>query len=433
MIEEYGRGRYDLPPGGVKEKYGNGKERLVLPGEFSLNKISRIFLSLGVFACFFFDYSGDVHWPPWAMLSVLIALYMTARMCAGRALPLAPNLLFGTVLINGLIWMSWRPLTASLDFQEKVSLRSLAAHAMVEFLLLSTLFYRYWRRVRHPVAQGLYWGGLAHAFWLIFDQTIPKFITLDPHLFNTHGLLGNRSIGASFTAAWLFSSIHWILGRSDYSDVKKEGMVILTFLLGVPAILISVSSISYGALILASFATLLASVAALERSSARQGFKNRKLLRTSLYVTLPAFALLGALGSYVDPEWYHHISRYDAWPMFYKYFKDQGDLLFGAGAGSFKYFGPLIQDQEKFMMGKWWLWAHNDWLQIIFEYGYVTFALAIATFLGLLIASWRRPFLFGAVTAYGAIMIGNYPLHIAMTSLLAFWIAFEVWWGKKNR
>lgn len=116
--------------------------------------------------------------------------------------------------------------------------------------------------------------------------------------------------------------------------------------------------------------------------------------------------------------------------MFYNWYAQNINLWLGSGAGSFKFYGPFIQDHEKYMVGRWWLWAHNDWLQILLEYGRIGLTLSIATFAILLKKSFDRPLIFGAIVCYGATMAGNYITHIAMGALIGCWLVFEVLWGE---
>lgn len=251
-------------------------------------------------------------------------------------------------------------------------------------------------------------GGGLHSFFLIIDQLIPKIIEIPKELagaFNTKGLLGNRSIGASFTSVWIFAGLHWL------RSLNKHWLLLVVLSLGVPAILISSSGISYLALIVGGLATAFA-------------------YEPMIWPILLAFLIFGvSLGSYVKPEFFNHLSRYDAWPMFTKWYLDNDYLNLGSGSGTFKFYGPFIQHENKWLEGYWWLWLHNDWLQVFLEFGVIGIILAIATYASLLCKSFNRPLLFGAVIAYGVVMLANYPLHIAAGALLGFYLSFETWVG----
>lgn len=394
------------------------EDRVGKTGQISPNfsfKLAPILTTLIAFT-FFFDVGHDVHWPPWAYLTLVIVLTLSWQLIAQKRHSLIGLVLMAYITVNGLIMMSWRPLTAAMPFAEKVAIRSTAAHATVEFLLLSILFITQWPKIRKPIGWGLFIGGAFHAFFLILDQIAPLLIDIPSHLapaFMTQGLLGNRSIGASFAAVWLFFGLH-ILNAWLPCGIRRAWLITMTVALGLGSVLISVSSISYGALI-AACASLALAVAS----------RLRMITPLMIGIIILVTVTMALAGSFIDPDWYQHISRYDAWPMFYKYFGSHDMLIFGGGAGSFKYYGPLIQEMNQYMVGRYWLWAHSDWLQIVLEFGYIGLALSVAFYMSLLHKAWERPLLLSAIIAYGVVMAGNYPLHIAMTGLIGWWLAFE--------
>lgn len=380
-------------------------------------------LPVAILGCFCFDYSNDVHWPPWAYLTLLISALLTWRLTENKKVPLSIALLFGWILASGIAYTEWRPLTEGIPFDQKAALRVTAAHSTLEFLLLTGLFYTQWRLIRRPVAWGLFFGGLLHTLLLIFDQLAPMLFKLPPALFATKGLLGNRSIGASFTAVWLFFT--WYLTSRKFNDYLSHRQIKImrwASSLALIAIAVSVSSISYASMLLALFCTLLSAFYLTFR-------KTDALCWTAISACL--FLFIGfCTGHAIDPEWGGHVSRQDAWPMFFNWYMDHINILTGSGAGTFKFYGPFIQEVNQYQVGRWWLWAHNDWLQILLEFGVLGFSLAIFSYFILLKKSFDKPFLFGALIAYGVVMAGNYPVHIAMFGLLGFWLTFETLWGK---
>lgn len=411
-----------------------------------------IILTVTLVYLFFFDWRQDVHWPPWAFLSATMALAIAWRLVKSNKLPLIIIITFAYILLNGIAFVEWRPLTEAMADADKSAVRLLAAHAMLEFLLLCGLFYTQWHRIRRPVAWGLLIGGLFHAFFLLIDQIAPRYINIPTELlpaFETKGLLGNRSIGASFAVIWIFFAIHFMYsnrrpdGSASYNLTRKRmWLTALVLGLGVPAILITPSSISYGAFTAAGLAWALA---LFYQVAGPIKFKNSWVLGL---IALP-FLVMGAAGALVVGPKYtdiHGMLRLQAWPMFWDCFYNgcidtrvtpnptifAPNPWFGWGAGTFKLYGPAIQSVKYYMEGKWWLWAHNDWLQLALEYGFIGAGLSALSAGYLLWRSRTRPLLFASVSAYCVVMIGNYPMHIALTSLLGFWIAFEVMWGRRS-
>jgi hypothetical protein len=362
---------------------------------------------------FFFNFKKDVIWPPWFYLSCLISVFLTIDIIMSKKVPRSMALLFGVIVLNGIAMFEWRPNTPidskalAFSLDQANSLRLLSAHATAEFLLLSMFFYFYWSKIRSFVGFGLMFGGLFNACSLILDQLILKI----PSGADDIGLLGNRSAGASFTAVWIFLVLYFELNAW------------ISVSLGVLTILISHSGISYLALISGFTALFIA--------------KNRKH-----WPWIFGFFATGiSLGSFVKPQWFQHISRYDAWPMFFQTYIKETNIFFGFGAGTFPYFGPYAQALNDFMT-EWqdnhllfrviWTRAHNDWLQILIELGLVAFALSLLLYAQLLTKSLAKPRLFACLIAYGVTMIANYPIHIASGALLGFWLCFETIWGKNE-
>ena len=71
-------------------------------------------------------------------------------------------------------------------------------------------------------------------------------------------------------------------------------------------------------------------------------------------------------------------------------------------------------------------WLHNDWLQILFEQGPVGLVSVLVLSLYALKKSFRRPYLFGAGCAYCAVMLGNYPLRMALPSFIGVFLLAAV-------
>lgn len=423
-----------------------------------MKHLPQVILGSAVFCLFFFTYQYDVHWPPWAFTTILAATVLSWRLWCSRKIPWTAAGLFWWVLVSGLVIAEWRPATASPGSGEDGSRRMLAAQALVEFLLLSGLFFTQWKRIRVPLGWGLFIGGFFHSIFLITDQWLPKTIHLGTVTFfspttffypmDAIGLLGNRSIGASFTAVWTFFACHFVLSNPPSLRIAIW-LFYLAATLGLLAVATAVSSISYGAIVFGGMAVALSVFHPIARP-----------LRLLKIVT--PFIVAGIAGAWIiGPKYYDtNMLRIKAWPMFascwysgcsseisngktvIKSYMEPANIVFGWGAGNFKYFGPTIQDMYDFMVdrnqdltiisGKYWLWAHNDWLQVLFEFGIIGLLLALATTWSFAKLSFDRPLLFGALAAFCGVSLGNYGLHIALTSLLFWWIASETLWGSKG-
>lgn len=395
-------------------------------GQPKHQSIFNIALVLVMAFCFFVDAGGrDVNWPPWTYLTVVFTCILAFRLVWADRLPWAIVLLFMWILESGFMWMEWRPLTDHMPPEQRTTIIALAGTSLAQFLLLTITFYTQWPKIRKPLALALFWGGFLHSAILLLDQLAPAlFPHLPPQLFLTRGLLGNRSIGASFSAVWWYFVLYLTIHADDREPTLETSESFTKYMFYAAwvaplAVLASVSSISFAAMTVGSMAVLVACIPRLTPYWAR-------ITYGLLAIGVPLTWLTGHV---IDPDWGHHINRQDAWAMFYNYYDTHHMLVFGSGPGTFKWYGPLAQATYNWSAGDIWLWAHSDWLQIWCELGAIGLALSLCSAFAIAMRAWKRPLLFGAVVTYFVIMGGNYPLHIAMTALLGLWIAFESLWG----
>lgn len=368
------------------------------------NQVLGIFLSFVVVGLFFFNLGGDVYWPPWAFLMTGLVTYFAFK--TKEKLPLVLALTFWYVAINAINIVEFRASTAAMKPIEIMVLKHLAGTTCLEFMLLSAFFFGFWKHIRRPLAWGLYFGGLLHVCSLLFDQLVLQRASGA----GTLGLLGNRSIGASFVAVWFFFTLHCAGEVREHEHWGKSWIRKSAFL-AIPALMVSQSGISYLAFVL-GFCSLL--------------FSFMPQLWPGIGVVLVAAV---GMGSYIKPQFFTRINRYPAWALFAVFWRENFSPWIGSGLGTFKLWGSTVQQLAHFMEGRWFLWAHNDWLQIFFELGIIGGVLAISVFVYILKKAWGQPALFGAIVSFGVIMLGNYPMHIAATGLLGWWLLFEAVWG----
>lgn len=108
--------------------------------------------------------------------------------------------------------------------------------------------------------------------------------------------------------------------------------------------------------------------------------------------------------------------RFELWGYVWPYFITHVNPMLGAGAGSFKAFGPIIQSKFDFIHNQYFLWAHNDWLQIMFEFGLLGLFLALGSFAWVLFQA-KNPLVFSSLASFGFLMLTQYPLRLFLPSL----------------
>lgn len=110
--------------------------------------------------------------------------------------------------------------------------------------------------------------------------------------------------------------------------------------------------------------------------------------------------------------------RFNEWALIFKQYSeaDGWHALFGFGPGSFEWLHPIYQLKNT-MPTQYWLWAHNEWLQVLFENGFVGFAALMFTALKVL-DGLKTPELKGLALAYGVTMCTTNPMRSAPFQIL---------------
>lgn len=131
-------------------------------------------------------------------------------------------------------------------------------------------------------------------------------------------------------------------------------------------------------------------------------------------------------------------NRFEMWKFFMeKWFSNQANWLFGMGYGTFGVFARHIQRGLKdigdgrverwwpaMKEEHWWVWMHNDWLEIIFNTGVVGILLALAVYYkgarGYYVRrEWPELQTF---LLFGILMGCNYPTHVHIPAFFGGWL-----------
>lgn len=122
--------------------------------------------------------------------------------------------------------------------------------------------------------------------------------------------------------------------------------------------------------------------------------------------------------------------RVAAWKRFFAWWGNQDVHLFGTGNGTFAWLGPCIDNTVngacKIIHSGAFVQMHNDWLQILFETGFVGFILAVILYVITLHQARNSPKLFAAWAGFGAFALTYHPLRFMITGLFVAYIWREV-------
>lgn len=212
------------------------------------------------------------------------------------------------------------------------------------------------------------------------------------------GFLSNPSMGACMAI---------VCAPLAYKYAGKWG-AIAGFLTACLATYLAKSSIAYGLLGLEVFVFGM--------------FYFRRWYLKAIVLLSPAVAF--AIGwSILGKELINDSHRFRTWAFFAKYWKLENQW-FGIGTGTFATFSSDIQTYNRNFDNAWWVWLHNDWLQILFEQGIIGLSLVCSLYLVAIRGAYKaREFAVAmSLFLYGITATMNYPLHLAYSAAIGAWL-----------
>lgn len=335
-------------------------------------------LILGVVLIASFNLTGDVHWPPWYLLTLFglgFFSYFTYRKYG-----VIEALVVGYTTVSAVTFAFLKPVLTG-PTAEVLMLKFLSLETALILMLLMLCFNYFDTLDLKCVFYGLIAVFVLQMATMYIDHYTGS---------KTIGILGNKSIGSSYLV---------IVGMMGQIGILLSVLFTLAFFK---------SGISFIALLVA-WTTV------------------RLLRRDNYYVTfgaaIPAISAIPLFESYGYNIF--KMPRWEGWTMYFNEWWNNGNIWFGSGPGSFLYFGPKIQLMNQFRVDQGlWLWAHNDWLQLLIESGIIGVSIYFLFYLKICRNFYRAEYWghLGACIAFGVVMLGNYPTNIAIFSVLAFYL-----------
>lgn len=139
----------------------------------------------------------------------------------------------------------------------------------------------------------------------------------------------------------------------------------------------------------------------------------------SILISVTGFFVISI--HYLSSDAFHDNGRFEMWKMAFKGW-DRFNPLFGSGQGTAFMWIPSFQEDSGLNQNNWFIWMHNDWLQILFEQGILGFGLAVIAYGFVISRSFQRPYLVTSVLLYGAMALFNFPMHLAVHSVLGLFL-----------
>lgn len=116
--------------------------------------------------------------------------------------------------------------------------------------------------------------------------------------------------------------------------------------------------------------------------------------------------------------------RATEWGRFLSWWWTNANIWVGTGSGSFEWLGPSIQGPERAEKG-FYIMAHNDYVQVLFEQGIIGGALIGAVWIMTLWKLRARPIYFAAAIGGSVCMFTQYPLHFFLSQLTLGLLVFR--------
>lgn len=212
------------------------------------------------------------------------------------------------------------------------------------------------------------------------------------------GILDYPSVNGLFTVTCYFL---WIRKAKRSETVFATALTLL-------AVLFSKSSTPLGAFVIGVVALHLRSPKSL-------------LAPWRLLVAFLAGLLLLALGYSLDPLLFSSQGRVEAWGVFMQTWCKTFPVFFGSGPGTFSSLAIETQLQKNYMVGQYYLYLHNEWLQILYETGLIGLTLVSSLFALSLYKSFKRSdhYTVAALLSFGSGCFLVFPLRYFWGALLA--------------
>lgn len=156
-----------------------------------------------------------------------------------------------------------------------------------------------------------------------------------------------------------------------------------------------------------------------------RGANAKNLGRSTLLIfgVVPAIFALGYV-THGSKVFFDSSGRFQMWHFFMsKWILNWKNWSFGAGFGTFGVFSQNLQQHFVINPNDWWIWMHNDWLQMAFECGIAGLAIMVWMYVTCAWKLRRSAPELQSLLLFGVMMGCEYPMHVAPSCLYAAWIA----------
>lgn len=226
---------------------------------------------------------------------------------------------------------------------------------------------------------------------------------------NNGRMFGNPSMEASLLACLMPFVIGFLKDRLKWKHWLLRFCILGVWLITLLAIYRTKASVPWGVLGVVSAALLIA-----------ESKTKRTLLVSGITIATLAISMilvgLHALGK----DFWDQNGRLEIWQMAWNWSKSHGQLLLGTGFSTTQVLVPVEQMITGHFNNAYFMWLHNDWLQLFLEGGIVGFVFFTLAFSRLVYVTWKKPVLFASFMGFVTMGLFNYPLRMPIHCFCLF-------------
>ena len=143
--------------------------------------------------------------------------------------------------------------------------------------------------------------------------------------------------------------------------------------------------------------------------------------KSYLYAIGAALVSFGISFMLQGSELFNDSGRIIAWKNYLEWFYNHANILFGVGVSTFDAVGSFVDNGT----GTIFVWAHNDYLQLLFDGGVIGLLLGLCFYLSALIKVRTHPVLFSSIAGFGACALTYSPLHIVSSQVIICYLLIK--------
>lgn len=156
------------------------------------------------------------------------------------------------------------------------------------------------------------------------------------------------------------------------------------------------------------------------------------VLKTKYWEAVVLGALVFFIGLWVNGlEFFSSSLRVQYWTEVFNWWWPNMNHWIGTGLGTFEILGPISQMSSTGRNDGLLLWMHNDYLQMLYEGGYLGLFIGLITWAWIGFKSFKNLWTFMTFAGFSVCMLTYYPLHFAWSEFFMLIFTCEVLW-KEN-